>query len=43
MISRIKIKISGKNPSYFLKELILMKIKLYKIDNNKDLIVVVDY
>ena len=43
MISRIKIKISGKNPSYFLKELILMKIKLYKIDNHKDLIVVVDY
>lgn len=43
MISRIKIKISGKNPSYFLKELILMKIKLYKIDSNKDLIVIVDY
>ena len=43
MISRIKIKISGKNTSYFLKELFLMKINLYRIDNNKDLIIIVDY
>ena len=44
MINRIKIKITGKNPDYFLKELIKKNINIYHLEKNyKNIIIIVDY
>ena len=44
MTSRIQIKIIGKNPDYFLKELIKKKINIYQIDkDNKTIKIWIDY
>lgn len=44
MINRIKISIVGKNPDYFLKELIKRNINIYKTEkNHKELRVIIDY
>ena len=44
MINRVKISITGKNPDYFLKEIIKRNINLYKTEKNyKELQVIIDY
>ena len=44
MINRIKISITGKNPDYFLKELIKRNINIYHLEKNyKNIVVIVDY
>ena len=44
MLDKIKIKIQGKNPDYFLKELIKQEIAIYNIEKkSSELIIVVDY
>ena len=44
MINRVKISITGKNPDYFLKELIKRNINIYHLEKNyKNIIVIVDY
>lgn len=44
MNNRIKIKITGKNPDYFLKELIKKNINIYHLEKDyKNIIIIVDY
>jgi len=44
MINRIKIRITGKNPDYILKELIKRNINIYHLEKNyKNIIIIVDY
>ena len=44
MISRVKIKVIGKNPNYFLEELLKRKINIYYLDKkSKELILVINY
>ena len=44
MINRVKISIIGKNPNYFLKELIRRKINIYNIEkNNKYINIIINY
>ncbi len=44
MNNRIKISIEGKNPSYFLKEIIKRNINIYRVEkNNKSLKIIIDY
>lgn len=44
MINRLKLSIVGKNPDYFLKELIKRNINIYKTEkNHKELRVIIDY
>lgn len=44
MINKVKLSIVGKNPDYFLKELIKRNINIYKTEkNHKELQVVIDY
>ena len=44
MINRVKLKITGKNPNTFLKELIRLKIKLYDIEiKENNLYIIVNY
>ena len=44
MINKVKIKITGKNPNYFLNELIKRNINLYHLSKNyKELIVIISY
>ena len=44
MINKVKIKITGKNPNYFLNELIKRNINIYHLSKNKnELIVIIDY
>ena len=44
MINKIKIKITGKNPNYFLNELIKRNINIYHLEkDNKNLILIINY
>lgn len=44
MNNRIKISIEGKNPSYFLKEIIKRNINIYRVEkNHKSLKIIIDY
>ena len=44
MINRVEIEITGKNPDYFLKEIIKKKINLYNIrKENKKIYIIIDY
>lgn len=44
MLNRVKLSITGKNPDYFLKELIKRNISIYKTDKNyHELQVIIDY
>ena len=44
MINRIKISIIGKNPDYFLKELIKKRINIYDIEkSDKNLKIIIEY
>lgn len=44
MINRMKLSITGKNPDYFLKELIKRNINIYKTEKSpKELKVIIDY
>ena len=44
MINKVKIKITGKNPNYFLNELIKRNINIYHLSKNyKELIVIISY
>ena len=44
MINKVKIKITGKNPDYFLNELIKRNINIYHLNKNyKELIIIVSY
>ena len=44
MINRVKITITGKNPDYFLKELIKKNINIYDLNKNyKSITIIVDY
>lgn len=44
MINKVKVKITGKNPNYFLNELIKRNINIYHLSkNHKNLIVIIDY
>ena len=44
MNNRVKIRITGKNPNYFLKELIRRKINIYNIEkDNKSIYIIINY
>lgn len=44
MINKVKIRITGKNPNYFLNELIKRNINIYHLEKDyKNLIVIIDY
>ena len=44
MINRVKLKITGKNPNYFLNELIKRNINIYYLEKDyKSLTIIVDY
>ena len=44
MLNKVKIKITGKNPNYFLNELINRNINIYHLSKNyKELIVIISY
>lgn len=44
MINKVKIKITGKNPNYFLNEIIKRNINIYHLEkDNKNLIIIIDY
>ena len=44
MINKVKIKITGKNPNYFLNELIKRNVNIYNLSKDyKNLIIIIDY
>ena len=44
MNNKIKLSITGKNPTYFLKEIIKRKINVYKVEkDHKQLKVIIEY